>query len=125
MAKLLKHLGIGVKKASATPKPDYGTLRSAGTESSLARSPTSERSTSSLSTTASHIGEFEVAQLQNSPHRIVGSEKGRPKDSGGGGLSPKSSTSDRAALPSTEDSDAPAAGDSELEGAVGQAARMF
>lgn len=98
MAKLLKHLGFGGKKAPPQPpKPDYSAVKSQSTESSLARSPTSERSSTTMSTAGSHIGDFEVAQLQGSPaHRMVqstsSSEKAfggaRPKDSGG--VSPKS-----------------------------------
>ncbi len=90
MSKLLKHLGLGSKKAPPQPpKPDYSALKSSSLDSSLARSPTNEKSASGMSTTSSQISGFEVGQ--GSPgHR--GPEKGfggaRPKDTGGGGVSP-------------------------------------
>ena len=124
--KLLRIIGVK-KNPPQPPKPDY-TPKSASTDSSLARSPPSETSFTSLSTATSHIGDVEVAQLQCSPHRIVsgGAEKGaafggaRPKDSGGG-VSPKST--DRAQMRSTssvDEPEAPAKGQSErLDGATG------
>ena len=95
--KLLKHLGFGAKKAPPQPpKPDYTAIKLTSSESALSKSPTSDRSGTS------HIGEFELAQLPGSPHRITPSDKGnfggaRPKDSGGG-ISPKSAPGDRASV---------------------------
>ena len=90
MSKLLKHLGLGGKKAPPQPpKPDYSALKS----SSLDKSPTSEKSNIGMSTTSSQISGFEVGQLQGSPgHRVdKGYGGARPKDSGGGGgMSPHS-----------------------------------
>ena len=135
MAKLLKHLGFGGKKQAPPqpPKPDYSGIKSAGTEFSLARSPTNERSTGSLPTGSSHIGEADGAQLQGSPHRVAATgsaEKGsssyggaRPKDTGGGGVSPKGASIDRVSMPSVssiDDPEGPATGEQERqEGAVG------
>ncbi len=90
MSKLLKHLGLGGKKAPPQPpKPDYSALKSSSLDSSLARSPTSEKSAAGMSTTSSQISGFEVGQLQGSPgHREKGFGGARPKDTGGGGVSP-------------------------------------
>lgn len=122
MAKLLKHLGFGAKKAPQPPKPDYTAPKSTSTESALARSPTSDRSTTSLSTVTSNIGDFEVAQLPGSPHKIAPSEKGgfggaRPKDIGGG-ISPKSTPGDRGSV-SIDEPETPGPEKETREGAVG------
>ncbi len=97
MSKLLKHLGIGGKKAPPhPPKPDYSSSKSQSFDSSLTRSPTSEKSCTGLSTTSSQISGFEVAQLQGSPHK-VGDKGARPKDSGG--ISPHALLQGRASAP--------------------------
>jgi hypothetical protein len=73
MAKLLKkHFGLGGKKGPPhPPKPDYVTQKSSSVQELLSRSPTSEhKSSASLSSAASHIGSFEVAQLADSPSRV-------------------------------------------------------
>ena len=105
MAKLLKHLGFGGKKAPPQPpKPDYTAIKPTSSESALSKSPTSDRSGTS------HIGEFELAQLPGSPHRIAPSDKNsfggaRPKDTGGG-ISPKSAPGDRASI-SVDEAESP------------------
>lgn len=92
MSKLLKHLGLGGKKdPPKPPKPDYSNLKSASLDSSLARSPTNEQSGTGMSTTSSQISGFGGGQMQGSPgHRDKGYGGARPKDSGGGGMSPHS-----------------------------------
>ena len=92
MSKLLKHLGLGGKKAPQPPKPDYSALKSASLDSSLARSPTDDKHDKGMSTTSSHVSGFEVGQLQGSPgHRVDKYGGARPKESGGGGgMSPHS-----------------------------------
>ena len=133
MAKLLKHLGFGGKKAPPQPpKPDYSGVRQTGTEYSLARSPTNERSTGTLPSGTAHIGEAEGAPLQGSPHRAAAgavTEKGsssfggaRPKDTGGGGVSPKGATLDRVSMPSVssiDDPEGPATENDRKDAAVG------
>lgn len=127
MAKLLKHVFGGKKPPPQPPKPDYSGIKSGGTDFPLTRSPTSERPTGSLPTGASHIGDL-VAQTQGSPHRTASSSEkafggARPKDTGGGGISPKGATIERSSMPSVssiDDPEGPATGEQDrAEGAVG------
>ena len=93
MAKLLKkHFGLGSKKGPPhPPKPDYVTQKSSSVQELLSRSPTSEHKTSgSLSSAASHIGSFEVAQLADSPSRCSRlSQSSLASTLGFGGARPK------------------------------------
>ena len=123
-ARLIKQLVFGKKNLPPQPpKPDYTAIKSTSTESSLARSPTSDRSSTSLPPTTSQLGEFEVPQLPGSPHRVAPTEKGgfggaRPKDSGGG-VSPKSAPGDRASVSLADEPETPGADQKEnTEGAV-------
>ena len=72
MAKLLKHLGFGSKKGTPqASKSDYGAQKSSSVQELLPScSPSGDRPTVCLSTTASHAGDFDTASLVSSPARM-------------------------------------------------------